>query len=326
MASHIELKSAHVHDPSIHSFLEPDFDTVDYLNATLPSLSGSAARSNATSQSVPLPELNTQLQTLLNNLNAQATRLSNALTQLTDEIVRIGGRLAYEVEVLRGETNSLNDTLANSLKKDVDLFTMPSASVTENSALESQADHEPEYLHSLHTLTTVRSRLDAVIRVFGDAMSWPLAPSEVSATASLISVSAPNTDDARVREAKGREYVDTLRDEMLSLLSSGVDGVEAAGVRIASLRDLAEVWKGTAEEKARGRVVEAWHRDVEEEKGKNGKAGSRRAGNAVSAKGSDHKYGDTSSVQEVAKDIAMTGGGYGFLQNLRNLKNDMYLD
>ena len=34
----IEPKSAHVADPSLQPFLNPSFDSADYLNATLPSL------------------------------------------------------------------------------------------------------------------------------------------------------------------------------------------------------------------------------------------------------------------------------------------------
>nr|POE92355.1 hypothetical protein CFP56_70426 [Quercus suber] len=326
MTSQIEPKSAHVQDSSIHAFLEPDFDPAEYLNATLSSLSSSNTRSHTTSSSVPLPELNSQLQNLLNTLNAQTTRLSNALTQLTDEIVRIGGRLAYEVEVLRGETNSLNDTLANGLKKDIAVFTMSSSPVSEHGKTDIQPSSEPEYLSSLQTLTTVRSRLDAVIRVFGDAMSWPVAPSEISSTASLISVSAPNTDDARARETKGREYAETLREEMRSLLSSGTEGVESAGARIANLLDLAEVWKGTAEEKARFRMVEVLQKTYDAEKEKNSSIGDSNARVAASTKGMSYRYGEVNGVSEVAKESHGTGGGYGFLQNLRNLKNDMYLD
>jgi hypothetical protein len=114
-------KSSHTSDQLVQPFLQPDFDPATYLNTTLPSLSLSNTRStNSNNSAVALPELSIQTQALLSQLNAQTNRLSNSLTQLTDEIIRSGARLAYEVEVLRGETTGLTDTLENGLKKDIE--------------------------------------------------------------------------------------------------------------------------------------------------------------------------------------------------------------
>ena len=330
-----EAKSTHVADSSVQPFLQPDFDPADYLNNSLPSLSlSTTTRSTPGSQygrSVQLPELSTQLQSLLSQLNAQTSRLSNTLTQLTDEIIRSGGRLAYEVEVLRGETIGLTDSLENGLRKDIELF-VPSekddATAWEKTGEEgvdgekTGAEHataEPEYLERLRTLTAVRSRLDSVIKVFGEAMQWPIAPSELSLTSSLISVSAPDgSDDSRSREEKGKAYAEKLRNEINDLIGSGNDlsGLEAAAVRIEELKRLAEVWKGTAEEKARLKLVESLQNPVEERQRALEKASGGRKPAPSPSRGVDYRYGNMDAAQ----------GGYGFLQNLRNLKNDMYLE
>jgi hypothetical protein len=283
-------KSSHTSDQLVQPFLQPDFDPATYLNTTLPSLSLSNTRSTNNSSAVTLPELSIQTQALLSQLNAQTNRLSNSLTQLTDEIIRSGARLAYEVEVLRGETTGLTDTLENGLQ-------------------------------SLRTLFTLRARLDSVIQVFGAATAWPVAPSEVSSggvASSFISVSAPEaTEENRNREAKAKEYTEALRTEISTLLSSNdVAGLEAAAERVEELRVLAEVWKGTAEEKARTRVVEGMVRMMEE---KQKVIGGRRAeGRRQPERAVDMRYGDL--------DAKGAEGGYGFLQNLRNFKDGMYLD
>jgi hypothetical protein len=321
---------------SLQPFLQPDFDPADYLNSVLPPLSTSSTPRNLQSRAVPLAELSTQLQTLLAQLNAQTTRLSNTLNQLTDEIIRSGSRLAYEVEVLHGETAGLTDLLENGLKKEIETFVpqAPSKEAVETEAAEgthgeaTKADNvksEPEYLSRLRTLTEIRSKLDSVIKVFGDAMAWPIAPSELAGVASsFISVSAPGSDaETRDREEKAREYVEKLRNEINELVGSGNDpaSLEAALARIEGLRQLAEVWKGTAEEKARLKVVESLQKPVEErlkalERSEQQQAGGRSGGEP--ARGMDLRYGDTRGLGEV--------GGYGFLQNLRNLKNDLYVD
>jgi hypothetical protein len=319
----IKPKSSHTSDQLVQPFLQPDFDPVTYLNTTLPSLSLSNTRSTNNSSAVALPELSVQTQALLSQLNAQTNRLSNSLTQLTDEIIRSGSRLAYEVEVLRGETTGLTDTLENGLKKNVELLAPPKqATDSDTTTTTTTSQPEPEYLQNLRTLSTLRARLDSVIQVFGAATAWPIAPSEVSTgvASSFISVSAPEaTEENRNREAKAKEYTETLRAEINSLLSTNdIAGLEAAAERVEELRVLAEVWKGTAEEKARTKVVEGLVRMMEERQkviagGRRAEGGRRQPERAV-----DMRYGDLEAKG--------AEGGYGFLQNLRNFKDGMYLD
>jgi hypothetical protein len=311
-------KSSHTSDQLVQPFLQPDFDPATYLNTTLPSLSLSNTRSTNNSTAVALPELSIQTQALLSQLNAQTNRLSNSLTQLTDEIIRSGARLAYEVEVLRGETTGLTDSLEHGLKKDIELLAPPKQT---NEQAEDTSQSEPEYLQTLRTLSTLRARLDSVIQVFGAATAWPVAPSEVSSggvASSFISVSAPEaTEENRNREAKAKEYTEALRTEISTLLSSNdVAGLEAAAERVEEWRVLAEVWKGTAEEKARTRVVEGLVRMMEERQKVIG--GRRAEGRRQPERAVDMRYGDLETKG--------AEGGYGFLQNLRNFKDGMYLD
>ncbi|KAK5730975.1 hypothetical protein LTR15_000913 [Elasticomyces elasticus] len=333
----IQPISQHVADSSVQPFLKEDFDPVDYLNSTLPALSTTSRPSQSVQhgRAVPLSELNAQLQTQLSQVNAQMTRLSNTLTQLTDDIIRSGGRLAYEVEVLRGDTTGLTDVLENGLKEDIELLA-PKPRVEKETSRKDEAvgasgedpskhsivSTESEYLEKLRTLTAVRSRLDAVIKVFGDAMTWPLAPSEFSLASSLISVSAPESEaDFRDREAKGKQYIESLRTEINEVVGSGNDqaSLAAAAARIDELRSLAEVWKGTAEEKPRMKVVESLQKPIEDRQRALERAGQVRKPAASPARGADLRYGDLSTRPS-------TESGYGFLQNLRNLKNEMYLE
>ncbi|KAF2170066.1 hypothetical protein M409DRAFT_51833 [Zasmidium cellare ATCC 36951] len=338
--SKVEPKSTHVSDSAIQPFLQPNFDPAEYLNSTLPTLSISTTGTRG--KAVPLSDLSSQLQTLLSQLNAQTSRLSNTLTQLTDEIIRSGSRLAYEVEVLRGETLGLTDSFENDLKKDIETFVLPSSNTDvhngdpaapedENTTTTpSQPPNDPDFLTHLRDLTTVRTRLDSVIKTFGSAMQWPLAPSELSLASSFISVSAPepgDDNDSRSREEKGKAYTEKLRTEINDLLAAGVEGVEAANARVEELRELAEVWKGTAEEKARMRLVDALQKSVDEKVRTLEKAsadGGRKPG-VSPARGYDYRYGGSSST-EIPKAANEGGCGYGFLQNLKNLRNDMYLD
>ncbi|KAG4028686.1 hypothetical protein MFRU_020g01250 [Monilinia fructicola] len=291
---HIQAKSTHVADPALQPFLDPSFDPADYLNSTLPPLQSSST-SSSSRNSVPLAELSTQTQTLLSHLSAHTTRLTTTLTQLTDEILRSGSRLAYEVEVLRGETLGLSEALIEGLHDDVEKFvpgglenaltrrptrsgdlhgtsrarsttlTIPKTPTAEDTNSNKVID--PPYITQLRTLTLVRSRLDTVIKTFGDAMAWTFPPSEVSVTSSFLSVSAPEPgSEAHSTEERGQQVSKKIRDEIADLLigNDPIDGIEAAAKRVQELKELALVWKGTAEERARSKFVESLAKMVED--------------------------------------------------------------
>jgi len=244
------------------------------------------------------------------------------LTQLTDDIIRGGSRLAYDVEILRGETVGLSETLQDNLKEDISKLTnevKPSendASKDETTTTTTTA--EPEYIQQLRTLTLVRSRLDNVIKTFDAAMQWPLAPSELQST--FISVSGPEmtAEESRSREEKGRDAAQKLRNEIQSLIqtaTSAEEGIAAATKRIEELKSLAEVWRGTAEEKVRERFVESLNKMVEEEQRRVAKRAEGRRQGGTSAQ-MDYRYGGTGQGGQES--------GYGFMSNLKRFKGDAY--
>ncbi|KAF2690249.1 hypothetical protein K458DRAFT_413066 [Lentithecium fluviatile CBS 122367] len=332
-------KSMHVSDPTLAPFLQPQFDPAHYLNAALPSLSLSSVSSRPLKQgnSVSLADLSSQTQDLLSQLNAHTTRLSAVLTQLTDDILRSGARLAYEVEVLRGETVGLTETLTEGVKGDIEKFLPGGISLeakvadretsseeedtergTDDDVAEKKdettkpTDQTPSYITELQTLTQIRNRLDTVIKVFGEAMHWTLPPSE-TLTSSLISVSAPEADSTL--EAKGKEFAASLRAEIADLITGDPEnGMEAAGLRIQALRELAVVWKGTAEEKARAKFVEGLVR-LAEEKMKVVEAERERE-----RKGRTGRSGSLPK-ERVAPPVPQRSGG-GFLDNLQRIREN----
>ncbi|KAK1919987.1 hypothetical protein P3342_002283 [Pyrenophora teres f. teres] len=330
-------KSTHVADPALAPFLQEHFDPADYLNATLPSLSLASRPKPGSAAS--LAELSSQTQDLLSQLNAHTTRLSAILTQLTDDILRSGGRLAYEVEVLRGEAIGLTETLTDGLKSDVQRFLPGGIKVNTESADEAvtsppaipadaqdghqrpplalveDEDTTPEYISDLRTLSTVRSRLETVIKVFGEAMHWTLPPSEVSLGASLISVSAPEPGtDSASREQKGKEFAASLRSEIADLITGDPEGgMEKAEARIQALRDLARVWKGTAEEKARTKFVDGLVKLAEEKQREQEKEKDRNKDRA------HQKPARSSSVSKPQQQPQQQKSG-GFLENLQRIR------
>lgn len=369
MTDPVAPKSAHLADQTLSPFIQPTFDPAAYLNSTLPSLALSSVSSRPLKQgnSVPLADLSTQTQNLISQLNAHTTRLSAILTQLTDDILRSGGRLAYEVEVLRGETIGLTETLQEGLKADVEKFVPggiqpPSqpqkqseededeepTSPPQNQATASQPANPPETdqtlstqpaeLSHLHTLTTTRSRLESVIKVFGEAMHWTLPPSTLTPT-SFISVSAPSStspsnNTSEDPEARGQAFAANLRSEIADLITGSEDpdtGMEAANARIQALRDLATVWRGTAEEKARVKFVEGLAKVAEEkgrerrnvwaqrqgEKEKERERQRARSGSAAGKSGAAEKKAPAAETRTQQK-----SGGGGFLENLQRIRGD----
>jgi len=252
-------------DDAEKPFLAANFDPADFLNSTLPTWSASSSTS--------LAEISTQTQSLASQLNAQLTRMTNTLTQLTDDILRSGGRLAYEVEMLRGDTTTVADVFTDSLRDEVQMFLphgidLESEKVSDgNNVIEtaSTPDSTPEYITKLNTLAIVRDRLDTVIKVFGDAMIWDLPPSEAGSSVAGMPTA---TNDAEL-EARGKRYIEKQRDEIIALVDASMqdsdeDAYNTALQRVASLRRLAVVWKGSAEEKARLRFVDELEHIIEE--------------------------------------------------------------
>jgi hypothetical protein len=172
---------------------------------------------------------------------------------------------------------------------------------------------EPDYITNLRTLNQVRARLEDVVQTFGDAMEWPLPPSETSLASSFISVSAPEPGpDAHSREEKGQEVARKFRAEISELLDR--EGVEAAARRVEALRALALVWKGTAEEKARTRFVEGLAKVVEERQ------------RAIEAAAAPSQQTSTSGPTRGHQRQESEGPGGGIFRNLQRLREEIYLE
>ncbi|KAK8039909.1 hypothetical protein PG993_008320 [Apiospora rasikravindrae] len=335
----IEVKSQHVSDPFLQSFLSPSFDAASYLNASLPPLQAHVSSvSSSPEGAVPLSELSSQAQTLLSQLNAQTTRLTNTLTQLTDDILRSGSRLAYEVELLRGETLSLSEALSDGLQDDVAKFVpnglqgqleskknatdevaqrRPSVGTPAptDTAPKSATMEDPAYISQLQTLALVRSRLDSVIKTFGDAMEFVFPPSELSVTSGFLSVSAPDAGGHdHSTEEKGQQVLKQFKEDINTLLSTSKDpvaGIEKAAQRIEELKELLVVWNGTAEEKGRARFIDTLAKLVEDRHKELLEQNNKREPEAAPRKNAE---GNVES-----KPL----GGYGLMSQLQKLRGGL---
>ncbi|KAI0602430.1 hypothetical protein F4775DRAFT_537184 [Biscogniauxia sp. FL1348] len=344
----IQPKSPHVADPFLQSFLAPSFDPAEYLNASLPPLQSSATpRSH--DGAVPLADLSAQAQSHLSQLNAHITRLTSTLTQLTDDILRSGSRLAYEVELLRGETLSLSEALSDGLHGDIVKFvpggireqaeskgsnTQRRGSVAAHQPVPAHVEtaaqpSNPPYINQLQTLTLVRTRLDSVVKTFGDAMEFVFPPSELSVSSSFLSVSAPDPGaEAHSTEEKGQQVLKQFRDEISDLLTKSADpveGIEKAAHRIEELKELTVVWKGTAEEKGRtkfidslARMVEDRHKELLREMEQNGRRDARGGDTESNASRRTANNSDTTTSAE-SKPLS----GYSIMTQLQRLRTGL---
>ncbi|CAJ0545689.1 Ff.00g091620.m01.CDS01 [Fusarium sp. VM40] len=354
----IQPKSTHTSDEFLQDFLDPTFDPATFLNSALPPLQQRSVPGRAGSDIASLAELSTQAQNLISQLNAQTSRLSTTLTHLTDDILRSGSRLAYEVELLRGETLGLQETMNETLQDDIKKFVpeglheaieaknaaaaaakedRSAAPSTTAAAFTSDAANpdDPEFVKQLQTLTLVRSRLDSVIKTFGDAMEFVFPPSEVSVSSGFLSVSAPEPGSAQQSsEEKGKQVLKNIRNEISELLDNSddpVQGIETAAQRIEQLKELSQVWKDTAEEKGRNRFIEGLakmvedkHRDLMKEMEQatkdKGRVESRpRKGSVTRDAASSSSVAAAATVVEDTK----SPGGFGLISQLHKLRGGL---
>ncbi|KAK7979761.1 monooxygenase [Apiospora arundinis] len=342
-ATQIEAKSPHVSDPFLQSFLSPSFDPASYLNAALPPLQAHVSSVSSSPEGAA--------QALLSQLNAQTTRLTNTLTQLTDDILRSGSRLAYEVELLRGETLSLSEALTDGLHDDVAKFVpnglqgqMDAAAARRNAAIATEDPtqqrplsavgtpaaptdttpkgatmEDPAYISQLQTLALVRSRLDSVIKTFGDAMEFVFPPSELSVTSGFLSVSAPDAGGHdHSTEEKGQQVLKQFKEDIMTLLSTSQDpvaGIEKAAARIEELKELLVVWNGTAEEKGRTKFIDTLAKLVEDRHKELLEQSSKREP-AAQAAATPRK-----STEENVENKPL--GGYGLMSQLQKLRGGL---
>lgn len=188
-------------------------------------------------------------------LAAQQTQLTTTLTELTDDILRTSARLAYEVELLRGDALGLVDSLdqGGPLATAIAEF-VPTPLYEKGDAklIEEQREAAPE-LAQLEQLHVIRSRLMEVVQVFNSALSFSLPPSVLqAANSSFISIQAPNEDPKA--EERGLAAMQHIREEFDEVLRS--DDSSLLRNKVQEYRDLSQVWTGTNEEKARNRFVD----------------------------------------------------------------------
>jgi hypothetical protein len=300
-------------------------DPVDYLNEVLPSLNLSAqGPGSKVSRTSQLQSASTDIQALLSKINTHSVRSSTELASLTDEILRSGSRLAYEVEILRGDVNNFYDILTDALKEDIQNFVreelaQPEEGNDDEASQPACKRQEPAFIAQLQRLSQVKARLEAVIGLFGEAMKWPVPPSELSSANVLISVSAPELGMQTTEEDdKAREAQKKIRVEIQDLLDSdggGAAGLEAATKRLEEYKQLASIWKGTSEERARTRFVDGLSRLVED-RARNVEA---RELSQRSKTGSPHR-----SSSQQGRPARQDGGG--LFRGLARLKDELYLE
>ena len=109
-------------------------------------------------------------------------------------------------------------------------------------------------------------------------------------------------------EAKGQAALARLKQEVLDMLERG--DAAAAKARVGELRDVCEIWKGTSEERARGKWVDGLEAVVEDREGR-GKADGR----------SLPEKREGSAVRGV--ETSGSGAGPGFL---RRLRDEIYME
>lgn len=288
--------------------------------------------------------------------------------------MRSGSRLAYEVELLRGETLGLSEALLGEgpLKADLDRF-VPAGGIeqvpTRRASLvgtpllpggadvvvsdspapitpaaaaapaEQEAQDEPPYISHLRTLTLVRSRLDAVIKTFGEAMEFVFPPSEISVSSGFLSVSAPDFPDRHSgtaeqisMEDRGQQTLKKLREEISGLLKRNgsyeekIQGVEQATKRVEEIKVLTSVWKGTAEEKGRTRFVEQLARLVEERHRELVKEVESQREKDQARRGQDENgvsRREQTGSSEASAESRGPLGGYGFMNQWQKIRGGL---
>lgn len=338
-----EPKSSHTADDFLQPFLGPSFDAAQFLNSNLPPLQQRST--SGADGPAPLAELSAQAQALVSQLNAHTTRLSGTLTQLTDDILRSGSRLAYEVELLRGETLGLTETMNEKLQEDIQKFVPGGVRMdAEDVARESRGgahgdrgsgdaadkeddDQQPPCVKQLQTLTLVRARLESVIKTFGDAMEFTFPPSELSVSSSFLSVSAPEPgSDKQSSEERGQQVLKQLRTEISSLLTGSDDaitGIERAARRVEELKDLTSVWKGTAEEKGRNKFIESLAKMVEDKHRELMREMEQAAKRDGKVEASRSRKSSVSSRDAPPTEESKLPGGFGLINQLQRLRSGL---
>ncbi|KAG8528279.1 uncharacterized protein KY384_007196 [Bacidia gigantensis] len=349
-------------DSHLRPFLTPSFSPTDYLNTHLPYLPSttSPTPSKPLQSQQSLTSLASQTQSHISALSAQQTRLSAVLTDLTDDILRTSSRLAYEVELLRGEAVSLAETLSaqsplnESIKKLLPNglpppnLSMPAengegskieggapssqtgpsaASPTLNAPLNTAMTSatgvkpNPNEPPALSNLRTLHQVRQQLQRVISLFNLALSFPIPPSMVTSSNLVSIQAPNPDPNAEKKAQDELGRIKGEIIDLLrAGGVEGRGKAVKRVEELSEVCELWKGTGEYKARVKWVEGLEALVGIGAEKEGEQGGKRV---------EEKEVDRRDISVPGKGESRSGtpalgiGGGGFLKRLRD---EIYLD
>lgn len=184
-------------------------------------------------------------------------------------------------------------------------------------------------------LATVRARLEDVVRIFGEAMAWPLndpeelkpdAPTDTSE--STYGVPAPVRTPSPIRALESGNFGQKKKatanpiEEILHLLS--YDDLPTASERIQQLRELATVFEGTIEGPARTAVVEALEAKVaEEEEKKRATSKQQERRQAVGREEEKRKAEEDAEKAESGGWAGGRDGYYGLINQLSRMRGGM---
>ena len=128
-------------------------------------------------------------------------------------------------------------------------------------------------------------------------------------------------------EAQGHAACARLRQETIDLLADPEEGVRKAADMVQELRACVEVWKGTGEEKARGKFVEELEEMVEEGRRKNKEGSQPKETLKISSQPNRSALaGSSRDLPALPSRSSDATSGPGFLRNLQRLRDEIYLE
>ncbi|KAG6986697.1 hypothetical protein G7Y79_00074g098940 [Physcia stellaris] len=307
--------------PLLAPFTTPTFSAITYLNSTLPSLPPITPTPNSTpntpSQSnpptPPLRPRNPLLPNPIPNLNPQRPnrpalhnphRAHGRYPPVLLPARREGDGDGGLGKAVRGLMPPASPTSAQegALQPKIDAQTpiiALSRDIVGGEEGGGEGDGARKALSQLRTLLHVRALLTSTTQTFNAALSFLHPP---------LPAPTPPTNHPQEEEA-----LQSMHQE-LEALAAGEDGEQRAKERIRELREVVRVWKGTGEEKVRGRVVDVLEGVVER----------RREEESLRSQGLGQ--GRRPAVVETRAQDAGGGGGRGFLEGLQRLRGEMGMD
>lgn len=190
-------------------------------------------------------------------------------------------------------------------------------------------------------LATVRARLEDVVRIFGEAMAWPLNDPEdnkpntnldvpTDTPESTYGVPSPARTPSPIRalesgnRSREKKAGANPIEEILYLLSC--DDLPAASKKIQELKKLATIFEGTVEGPARTAVVEALEAKIAEEEEKKRVSRIQQERKQELAIGREEEKRKAEEEAEKAESGGWAGGRdgyYGLINQLSRMRGGM---